>query len=269
MERMSKPLQEKLRVARYINDTAKHILDVGCADGTITLALAELFPDKQFLGIDLDKEFIDIANAKAQSAGLTNVRFERVYLRELLARVAHFDCVLFVSVLHEFYTYGQGISSVLKAMADAEEMLNPGGDIVIRDMILHEYTKHTTYLVEDMKKKMTTQAALPNQMKDFETHFGPTATIAAVNHLLLKYMYSENWTREVAEHYVPVTFEQYGSIFSLLGMELVLQDSQLLPFLKQKWQQDFDLTEDELALLRSTGFLVARKTEHYSSAKPR
>jgi hypothetical protein len=58
---------------------------------------------------------------------------------------------------------------------------------------------------------------------------------------------------------VPVTVEQYESIFSLLGMELVLRDSQLLPFLRQKWIDDFGFSEDELAPLISTGFLVARK----------
>ena len=37
--------------------------------------------------------------------------------------------VVFCSVLHEFYTYGEGISSVLKALADAHELLRPGGVI--------------------------------------------------------------------------------------------------------------------------------------------
>jgi 2-polyprenyl-3-methyl-5-hydroxy-6-metoxy-1,4-benzoquinol methylase len=259
LDRMSKPLQEKLRVGRYIDESARKILDVGCADGTITLALAHRFPDKEFLGIDLDPEFVALANQRAKNEGLTNVRFENIYLRDLLAKSDRYDTVLFVSVLHEFFSYGQGVSSVLKALADSEEMLNPGGDIVIRDMILHEYTRHTSYSVEEVLKKILKRDGLSSQVKDFERYFGPVKQIAPLNHFLLKYMYKENWDREVAENYVPVTFEQYESIFSLLGMELVLKDSQLVPFLKKKWEEDFGLTEDELALFRSTGFLVAKK----------
>lgn len=259
LERMSKPLQEKLRVARYIGESARHILDVGCADGTVTLALAELFPEKQFLGIDLDEEFVMQAKQNAQERGITNVQFECVYLRELLVRNKRYDCVSFVSVLHEFFSYGSGISSVLKALADAEELLTPGGDIVIRDMITLEYTKHTNYLVDAIRAKLSQQQTCLPQLKDFETHFGPAESIYSINHFLLKYMYTENWEREVREHYVPVTFEQYESAFSLLGMELVLRDQYLLPYLREKWTTDFGLTEDELAPLVSTGFLVARK----------
>ncbi len=259
LDRMAKPLNEKLRVAHYIDKNAQNILDVGCADGTITLALARLFPGKQFLGVDLDSEFIALANKKVKEEGLTNVRFEKVYLRDLLARSDRYDTVLFVSVLHEFFTYGEGISSVLKALADAEQILKPGGDIVIRDMILHEYTKHTSYFVESILKKMSRVQSLPTQIKEFESCFGPIQNIASLNHLLLKYMYTENWKREVGECYIPVTFEQYGNIFSLLGMELVLQDSHLLPYFKKRWGDDFGLTEEEIALLKSTGFLVAKK----------
>jgi 2-polyprenyl-3-methyl-5-hydroxy-6-metoxy-1,4-benzoquinol methylase len=259
LERMSKPLKEKLRVARYIDGSAKNILDVGCADGTVTLALAHLYPDKQFLGIDLDKEFVLLATKKAQEEGLTNVRFENIYLRELLARPERFDSVLFISVLHEFYSYGEGISSVLKAVADAEEILQSGGDVIIRDMVLLEYAKRTSYLVPTLVEKISSNSDIKSQIKDFEKYFGKLESIYAVNHFLLKYMYKENWEREAAEHYVPVTFEQYETIFSLLGMELVLRDSHLLEYLKGKWVEDFSLTQDELAPLISTGFLVARK----------
>jgi len=187
------------------------------------------------------------------------VRFERVYLRELLARTERYDTIMFVSVLHEFFSYGEGISSVLKALADAEEMLVAGGDIVIRDMILLEYAKHTDYRVAGMIERISNSGELTSVVHEFEKYFGQINSIYKLNHLLLKYMYKENWAREGPEHYVPVTVEQYESIFSLLGMELVLRDSQLLPFLRQKWMDDFAFDEDELAPLISTGFLVARK----------
>jgi 2-polyprenyl-3-methyl-5-hydroxy-6-metoxy-1,4-benzoquinol methylase len=259
LDRMSKPLKEKLRVTNYIDTDAEYILDVGCADGTVTLAMAELFPDKKFLGIDLDGDFIEQAKSGARERGLLNVRFEKIYLRELLDRDERFDTVTFISVLHEFFSYGEGISSVLKALADAEELLKPGGDIVIRDMVLREYTKNTTYLAPVLLDKIRANHDIALRMDDVAQHFGPINTIYAINHFLLKYFYTENWPRESREHYVPVTIEQYQQIFALLGMEVILEDQQLLTFLKEAWITDFGFNDIELDPLKSTGFLVARK----------
>lgn len=260
LSRMSKPLQEKLRVAKYVPVWAKKVLDVGCADGTITCSLAQMFPEVQFLGIDLDNEFITKAQEKAAELGLTNVSFERVYLRDLLARPERFDAVIFVSVLHEFYTYGEGISSVLKALADAHELLHPKGEIIIRDMILSEYTKHTVFHSSAIREKILSVESLRPLMDDFEKNFGSLDYLYQINHFLLKYMYQENWERESREHYVPVTIDQYEQIFDLLGMELQLKDSHLIPFLRDKWKADFGLTEDEMEGLKSTGFIVAKKS---------
>ena len=258
LDRMAKPLQEKLRVARYLPARGAAVLDVGCADGTVTCALAGLFPHSTFLGIDLDERFVALAAERAAREGLTNVRFERIYLRELLARPERFDAVVFCSVLHEFFTYGEGISSVLKALADAHELLRPGGVVVIRDMILRAYTRRSTLRCDSIRHKM--EAALPAPVVgDFVRFFGPLQTVYAINHLLLKYWYAENWVREGPEFYVPVTFEEYERIFDLLGMRLQMSEELTLPFLRQKWRADFGLTDEELDGLRSTGILVAEK----------
>jgi 2-polyprenyl-3-methyl-5-hydroxy-6-metoxy-1,4-benzoquinol methylase len=258
LERMAKPLQEKLRVARYLPPRGATVLDVGCADGTVSCALATLFPENRFLGIDLSDPFVALAAERATREGLTNVRFERVYLRELLARPERFDAVVFCSVLHEFYTYGEGISSVLKALADAHELLRPGGVIVIRDMILRAYTRSATLHCETLRGKIGA-AVSPMVVDDFVRFFGPLDTVYAINHLLLKYWYTENWTREGPEHYVPVTFEDYEQVFRLLGMRLQVTEELTLPFLREKWRQDFDLADPALDTLRSTGVLVAQK----------
>ena len=259
LQRMSKPLREKLRVARFIPGAAERILDVGSADGTVTLALAGLFPRRHFLGIDLDAGFVQRAAAAAADRGIANAAFENVYLRQLLGRPERYDAVLFVSVLHEFFSYGEGISSVLKALADAHELLRPGGELVIRDMILDEFTKHAKFQVAAIAGKIAADRSKDRLVADFTRMFGPLDSLYALNHFLLKYMYVENWERECRENYVPVTFEQYQQAFALLGMELQYRESYLLPFLHDKWAADFGLGEDELASLKSTGFLVARK----------
>lgn len=261
LARLAKPLAEKLRVARCIPPHAKTAVDVGCADGAVTIALARMFPKIEFLGIDLNADFIAVAGERAKREGAKNIRFERIYLRDLLARPGRFDAVTFISVLHEFYSYGEGISSVVKAIADAHELLRLGGEVVIRDMILSEYSKRTRFQVGEIARKISSHRGMTRAVRDFERVFGKMKTLYQLNHFLLKYLYFDdtNWPRECREHYVPVTFEEYEAVFRLLGMDLQLKDTYLIEFLRRKWEKDFGLSGDELAGLKSTGFLVARK----------
>lgn len=257
LDRMSKPLQEKLKVAKYFSKNVKSVLDVGCADGTITLALADMYPEINFVGIDLDQSFVDIANQKIENR--QNVKFECVYLREKLADEEKFDVVLFCSVLHEFFSYGEGISSVVKALSDARELLNPGGEIVIRDMLLYEYAEKSQLWMPEILAKLKSKVEMIPMIDEFERYYGKIVSIKQVNHFLLKYMYTDNWQREVKENYVPVSFEKYDKMFDLLGMVVSFQRSSTIPFLKDKWRNDFGFTDDELESFRSTGFIVAQK----------
>ncbi len=257
LSRMSKPLQEKLKVAKYIPRGAKTVLDVGCADGTITIALAEMFPEIKFVGIDLNRDFIELAKKKGER--LKNVSFENVYLRERLSGKDRFDVVLFCSVLHEFYTYGEGISTVVKALADAHEILKAKGTLIIRDMILYNYASQSQLWLTEMIEKVKGKNDVKILFFDFEKIFKEVVNVKRLNHFLLKYMYADNWDRECRENYVPVSFEEYDQIFNLLGMKVLFQRSSTIPYLKNKWQTDFAFTDDELESLRSTGIIVARK----------
>jgi 2-polyprenyl-3-methyl-5-hydroxy-6-metoxy-1,4-benzoquinol methylase len=257
LARMSASLKEKLHIATFLPADARRILDVGCADGTVTEALARRFPDADIKGIDLSRDFIGRASTRTASIG--NLSFECVYLRELLMRKERYDVICFTSVLHEFYTYGEGISSVLKALADAHELLAPGGVILIRDMILPEYTKRSTFGAHAIARKIRARRDLAPLARDFEAIFGTIDTLYRANHFLLKYFYMDNWARECPEHYVPVTIEQYESIFALLGMELEHRELYTIPYLKDKWRNDLSLTDRELEELHSTCIFIARK----------
>lgn len=258
LERMSKPLQEKLKIARFLPESGvKKILDVGCADGTVTLALADMYPEVDLVGIDLSGEFVKIAQDRIGER--KNVRFEKGFLRERLANPERFDVVLFCSVLHEFYSYGEGISTIVKALADAHEILNPGGTLIIRDMILYNYASQSPLWVKKMREKVIAKEGILPLLTDFESYFGRADSTKNLNHFLLKYLYADNWEREGRENYVPVSFEEYDQILGLLGMQVLFQRSSTIPYLKGKWQADFDLTEAELESFRSTGIIVAEK----------
>lgn len=256
LERMAKPLQEKLRMGFLIPPGAKTVLDAGCADGTVTIAMAEMFPHIQFLGIDLDENFIEIA--RERSKHLKNVRFQCVYLRQLLLRKKRYDCVQFCSVLHEFFQYGEGISSVLKALADAHELLNEGGVINIRDMFLDRVSTESDLRVAGMRSKILARCD-QQQVRDFTDTFGAFESLYTLNHFLLKYMYTDNWKRECAEHYVGVFAEEILEMLALLGMRHQYRRSYTIPFLEEKWTTDFGFTAEEIAALRSTTIISARK----------
>lgn len=258
LERMSKPLQEKLKIARFLpSSSAIQVLDVGCADGTVTLALADMFPEIGFVGIDLSDEFIKIAQDRVGAR--KNVKFESGFLRERLANPERFEVVLFCSVLHEFYSYGEGISTVVKALADAHEMLKPGGTLIIRDMILYNYAGKSPLWINKMKERVLAKQEVVGLLTDFEGYFGQIESVKSLNHFLLKYIYPENWEREGKENYVPVSFEEYDQILELLGMTVLFQRSSTIPYLKDRWRTDFGFTEAELESLRSTGIMVAKK----------
>lgn len=257
LARMAKPLAEKLKITRFFPEKFVDCLDVGCADGVVTREMAKMFPQASFRGIDLSEEFVN--KARQESTDIPNIAFETVYLRDLLIRPKRYDVVTFCSVLHEFFSYGEGISSIVKALADSHELLHKGGVIVIRDMILSNYTKHSNLFVESMVAKVKKNTDLHSYIEDFEKKFGKLNDIYTLNHYLLKYKYTENWEREAREHYVPVTFDEYEKIFSLLDMKVLFKSSETIPFLNDQWSADFGFSEAELSTLRSTGFIVAQK----------
>jgi SAM-dependent methyltransferase len=63
------------RVADRIGE-GQSILDVGCGVGILTTFYARQYPDKAFVGIDRSPISIARAQERAQTLGLTNVRFE-------------------------------------------------------------------------------------------------------------------------------------------------------------------------------------------------
>jgi 2-polyprenyl-3-methyl-5-hydroxy-6-metoxy-1,4-benzoquinol methylase len=248
LSRMSNSLGDKLRIGEFLAASGESVLDVGCADGAVTKALASSMPGNRFKGIDIDASFIAFAKNDPEP----NAVFRCCFLRDLLLTEERFSAVTFMSVLHEFFSYGSGITSVVKALADARELLTSEGRIIIRDMALPKPGSELISVVH----KVRNQTAFAKQLQDFEVCFGELS-IHSVNHFLLKYFYTNNWERECPENYTPVSFEEYREIFNVLRMDVHHAESYLLPFLKDKWAQDFQLSPEETAMLNSTAVIVA------------
>lgn len=59
------------------------VLELGCGKGEYTVGLAKLFPEKNFIGIDIKGDRIAVGSEKATEIGLNNVAFLRTKIHEL------------------------------------------------------------------------------------------------------------------------------------------------------------------------------------------
>ncbi|MFC6999994.1 tRNA (guanosine(46)-N7)-methyltransferase TrmB [Rufibacter roseus] len=59
------------------------VLEVGCGKGEYTIGMAQLYPHKNFIGIDIKGNRIWKGSSLAIEAGLTNVGFLRIFIEDL------------------------------------------------------------------------------------------------------------------------------------------------------------------------------------------
>jgi SAM-dependent methyltransferase len=109
-------------LARIPDGHQLRVLDAGCGDGLLVLALAERHPSWRLFGVDLRDELLAGARARARARGLGNVRFEHADVTRSLP-ANRLDVVLAIECLEEI----RDDWAALRAMAEA---LAPGGILV-------------------------------------------------------------------------------------------------------------------------------------------
>jgi len=100
------------------------LLDAGCGDGLLSLALAKRHRDWSILGIDRRDDMLSGARARARGRGLGNVDFEAADLTKPLPQ-SGYDAVVALECLHEI----PDDKSALATMAGA---LRPGGLLALQ-----------------------------------------------------------------------------------------------------------------------------------------
>lgn len=83
--------------------TGIRVLDLGCGMGRIITRLAELYPESQFVGMDLSEEAISHARDEATGRGLANVEFVQADLSDFdqTAEEEAFDFVTTFDAIHD------------------------------------------------------------------------------------------------------------------------------------------------------------------------
>jgi SAM-dependent methyltransferase len=111
------------------------IVEVGPGGGVVLDLLAARFDTSEIVGVDASREAIAALEARAKASG---ARWRVVHgtADALPVAAGTIDTVVFCSILHEVYSYGEprfSLASVERAVRAAWTALAPGGRIVIRD----------------------------------------------------------------------------------------------------------------------------------------
>jgi len=110
-------------VGRMVKDLPyKHILDVGCGDGSISLPLLNGATTLDL--VDLSSGMLALAKAKIPEGLQANVSFENVSLEKLNTH-KNYDLILAIGLLAH-------VPDVEKAIAILGNMLTPGGHLIFQ-----------------------------------------------------------------------------------------------------------------------------------------
>jgi len=122
--RLRLALAEGAVAARLGEASRLRVLDAGCGDGLLSLAMAKRHPAWALVGVDLREDLLDGARKRAVARGLPNARFVPGNLEQPLPERDR-DAVTAVECLSE-------IPDDRQALRMMREALRPGGLIVVQ-----------------------------------------------------------------------------------------------------------------------------------------
>lgn len=257
LKRMDESIDDKMKVVKVIPKDAEYVLDVGCASGHVTGAMANIRPDTHFHGIDIELPLVGMAHNQVVQE---NVSFSNNWLSDLHKYKTKYDAITFMSSLHEFYSYGEGVTSVVKALCDAYELLQPDGVLIIRDMIRPNNKSDMGDRLQ-LYDKLDSQPAVAPYLVDYDNKWDlHHSGMLSLNDFLLHMLYQDNWSNEIREKYMFWTAEQYGQFGKhVLGMDVRAFDCYLLDYVAERWKKELWLNQMEMSDLYSTGVVALRK----------
>jgi len=113
--------QRKLEVTQTYFRPEMEVLEFGCGTGTTALIHAPFV--KHIRAVDLSAKMLEIAQAKADAAGVRNVTFEKSDIASFSAPEASYDVVMAHSLLHLLEDKDAAIAKIFR-------LLKPGGYFV-------------------------------------------------------------------------------------------------------------------------------------------
>ena len=208
-------------------------VDYGCGNGDLIKFMQILFPEKTYIGYDLNpamrKAFIENGLDPAMFFDTFELVFEELRNNHDGKVVA----VICNSTTHEVYNYGHPSN-----IAAFWENINDWAFkyVVIRDMCVSKSVVRPSDALNVLKVR---QRCDQRMLSDFESHWGSIDQNWSLVHFLLKYKYTANWQREVQENYLPFYFEDF--IKNIVHMDPIFVEHYTLPFIRNQVSHDFDI----------------------------
>ena len=109
------------------------VLEIGCGKGEYTIGLAKLFPDKNFIGIDIKGDRIAVGSNKAIEQGLKNVGFLRIKVQDLMTFFAENE----ISEIWITFPDPHPLKSGIKKRLTNDRFLEMYKLIMIQEGLLH------------------------------------------------------------------------------------------------------------------------------------
>lgn len=226
---MKKSVQDKLFFKNLIQDI-RGIVDFGCADGQLLKQIHEDFPKWDLIGIDADKQMLNMAKEICKNA-------KYIYANKIpleLSKNAGNMLLNLSSVLHEIYSY----SKPEEITAFWNSLFSCGFRyIAIRDFMLSSSAFREAD-IQDIRRVMN---KTDHYLEAFTKVWGEIQKQNNLLHYLMKYRYRVNWEREVLENYFPMTVEELLSMIPTHLYKVSYFRHYVLPFTKHQVAHDFGI----------------------------
>ena len=240
LTKMAKTFFDKAWFMSHLPEDIYTIIDVGCADGSFMKFLQLNCPGYNYIGIDNDPEMQKLTKEKGFECYSSIKEF-----KETGCIFEENICVVLNSIVHELYSYfNESVLSDIYA-------LHPKY-IAIRDMMYNPIDRTRFYLpLNDYNKiKDIFKEKCSEQFNKFNDIWKIQNREKFIAHFLLKYMYKENWDREVKENYLSYDIidirERFcgNFIFPDSNYKIEFQTFYKLPYLVNRWKKDFELDKN-------------------------
>ncbi len=228
--------------------TAAHLLcvgrvaDMGMGSGAGSLALAQLHPALEVVGVDLDPSMVELAREKYR---LPNLSFVAGDIAEPVFPDETLDGVLNSSVLHHVTSFnGYRQQNAARAIEVQARALKPHGTLIVRDFVAPESADVLLDVRDDDgegddPRTCSTARLLERFAREFRSlHGKPGCAIewldapsrgvrrARLNardavEFLLRKDYRVDWESEIREEYCYFTQREFEACFASLGMRVL------------------------------------------------
>lgn len=228
-DRMCKSIIDKLYFMDKVE--AEIFVDFGCADGALLKTIQKLFPEHVYIGYDICEEMIE--EAKKNNPG--NIIFVSAW-GEAMEEVKNYKkrCLILSSVIHEVYSY----SSKEEIDRFWSLVWGTGFDYVaIREMMVSTTTSRPSDPISVARVRQMFDNKL---LREWEEQWGSINENWSLVHFLLTYRYTDNWSREVRENYLPINFEEFLNLIPEKYMPDYIEHY-TLPFIRKQVSKDFNI----------------------------